>query len=136
MMKSFDADISILHDARVFGFLFDNNREKFKSDFYLYVQVFGEFNENRYFMRKSLVHFDNAKIIKLSIENDIDQGQYFITDVIIKSGLSGEYEFTVVFNAENIALKLEADDMCVIKSDKVESGSDQYLASNWESLLH
>lgn len=136
MMNGFDADISLLHDARVFGFFIDNNREEFKSDFYLYVQVFGDFNENRYFMRKSLVRFDNAKIIKLSIENDFDQGQYFVTDVIINPSLSGEYEFTFVFNAENIALKLKAADMHVIKSDKVESGSDQYMTSNWEALLY
>ena len=62
MSKKLQELVDTLHDARVFGFLFDNDREAFKFDFYIYVQLFGDFEYESYELRKALLRFSNAEI--------------------------------------------------------------------------
>jgi hypothetical protein len=136
MINSFSADVALLHDARIFGFLFDNNRESFNSAFYLYVQIFGDFNDDCYHMKKALIFFKDAKIINFSIEDDVSQGQYFIKDLKEYCVFSGEKNYEFIFNSDDIQLKLNASSMALIVSEIEESRSDQYLDTNWKALLY
>jgi hypothetical protein len=135
MISDFEKNVDLLHDARVFGFLFDNNREIFESYFYLYIQLFGFFDDDFYHMRKALICFKDAKILKFSIENDLSQGQYFIADLEVNSIVSGGYEFRIIFNSNDIELKLHAGCMELITSELEGLGKDQYLGTNWRDFL-
>jgi hypothetical protein len=135
MNKYFQEIIDQLHDARVFGFLFDNERETFKFDFYIYVQLFGDYENESYELRKALLQFSDVKIDSLSIENDLSRGQYFISSINIDQEASGIYKFNFVFSTSEIKLKLFAEDFKIITSDNIEHSLDQYLKTDWLSLL-
>ncbi len=135
MNKFFQEIIDQLHDARIFGFLFDNDRATFKFDFYIYVQLFGDYENDAYELRKALLRFSDVKIEELSIVNDLSRGQYFITSVNITQETSELYKFNFIFSSTDIKLSLSAADIEIITSDKIEYSSDQYLKTDWLSLL-
>jgi len=124
-----------LHDARVFGFLFDNDRSKFKFDFYLYIQLFDEFKDEAYQLKKALLRFSDAKIDVLSITNDLSRGQYFITTLNIIQKEKGIYQFDAIFNSDDVKLSLSAASIEIIVSEKTGYSSDQYLKTSWHELL-
>lgn len=135
MNIDFDEITEQLHDARVFGFLFDNDRAKFKFDFYLYIQLFGEFEKDTYHLKRGLLRFGDASIHILSIKDDVSRGQYFISEFVITQKDKESYRFDIVFNSNDIELSLTAVDFELIVSEKVECSSDQYLNSDWCKLL-
>jgi hypothetical protein len=135
MNIDFDEIKDQLHDARVFGFFFDNDREKFKFDFYLYIQLFGEFEKGAYHLKRGLLRFGDASIRILSIKDDISRGQYFITEFNITQIDKESYRFDIVFNSDDVELSLTAVDFELIVSERVELSSDQYLMSDWGKLL-
>ena len=135
MNKSFQEIIDQLHDARVFGFLFDNDREAFIYNFYIYVQLFGDFKDTSCELRKALVRFGDAKIDALSIENDLSRGQYFITSINVNQDECGLPYFDFIFNSDDLKLSLFAADIEIIISEKIEYSTDQYLKTDWVSLL-
>lgn len=135
MNSDFDEITEQLHDARVFGFLFDNDRAKFKFDFYLYVQLFGEFDKSAYHLKRALLRFGDASIHMLSIKNDISRGQYFISEFNVTQKDKESYSFDIIFNSNDIELSLTAVNVELTVSEKVECSSDQYLISDWSRLL-
>ncbi|MES9906141.1 MAG: hypothetical protein ABW168_26115 [Sedimenticola sp.] len=135
MNKHFQKIIDQLHDARIFGFLFDNDREAFKYNFYIYVQLFGDFEDASYELRKALLRFSDAKISALSIENDLSRGQFFITGINVDQDENGLAQFDFAFNSDDLKLNLFAADIEIITSEKIEHSTDQYLKTDWVSLL-
>jgi hypothetical protein len=135
MNKYFQEKIDQLHDARVFGFLFDNDRTIFKSNFYIYIQLFGDYENESYELKKALLRFNDIKIESLSIENDLSSGQYFISSINIEKKSDELYRFNFVFSSAEIELNLLAADFEMIVSDKIEYSLDQYLRTDWLNLL-
>lgn len=135
MNKHFQGIIDQLHDARIFGFLFDNDREAFKYNFYIYVQLFGDFEDASYELRKALVQFSDAKVNALSIENDLSRGQFFITSINVNQNESELPHFNFIFNSDDLKLNLFAANIEIITTDKIEYSTDQYLKTDWVSLL-
>jgi hypothetical protein len=135
MNREFQDIIDQLHDARVFGFLFDNDREAFKFDFYIYVQLFGDFEDKSYALKKALLRFSDVKIEHLSIENDLSRGQFFISYINVNQEKSELHQFEFFFNSNDIKLNLFAADVEIITSEKIEYSLDQYLKTNWVGLL-
>jgi hypothetical protein len=132
---NFSEAIEQLHDARFFGFLYDNDREKFRSNFYIYVQLFVDFEEPSYGLKKALVRFDNARIDTFSIKSDPSQGQFFITNINFIPKEKGLYRFEFSFSSDDVELSLYAGGIEVISSEKLEWASDQYLETDWLALL-
>jgi hypothetical protein len=124
-----------LHDARVFGFFFDSQISTFTFNFYVYLQIFGDFQNGRYELRKALLKFDDAKIISLSIKNDLSQGQFFIENICCEADVSGAQRFDFVFSSNEIKLNLLASNIKFIVSEEIQYSSDQYLHTDWHSLF-
>jgi len=137
MNKHFRGIIDQLHDARIFGFLFDNDIKAFKSNFYIYVQLFGDFyfEDSSYELTKALVRFSDAKIHALSIENDVSRGQFFITSINVSQDESELPYFNFIFDDDDLKLSLFAADVEIITSEKIEYSTAQYLKTDWVSLL-
>lgn len=135
MNKYFQEIIDQLHDARVFGFLFDNDVETFKYNFYIYVQLFGDFEDSSYELRKALLRFNDARVSTLSIENDLSRGQFFITGIDINQDENGLAQFSFAFNSDDLKLNLFAADIEMITSDEKEYSTGQYLKTDWMNLL-
>jgi hypothetical protein len=135
MSKIFQDRIDQLHDARVFGFLFDNNRLAFEFDFYLYVQIFDDFLDDSYCLKKTLLRFSDAKIDTLIIQDDLSRGQYFISGINVNQQSNGTYMFDFLFSSAEIKLKIHAADFEVITSDKTESSIEQYIKTDWNRLI-
>jgi len=135
MNKYFDEIVDQLHDARVFGFLFDNDIETFEYNFYIYVQLFGDFEDVSYELRRALVRFSDAKIDVLSIENDLSRGQFFITSINVNQDENGLLYLSFVFNSDDLKLHLFAADIEIISSEKAEYSVGQYLKTDWVTLL-
>ena len=135
MNIDFDEITEQLHDARVFGFLFDNDRAKFKFDFYLYVQLFGEFEKGTYHLKRALLRFNDASIHTLSIKDDVSRGQYFISEVNVTPIDKESNRFDIIFNSNDLELCLTAVNLELTASESIESSSDQYLMSDWSELL-
>jgi hypothetical protein len=138
MNKPFQGIIDQLHDARIFGFLFDNDIKAFKSNFYIYVQLFGDFDfeDSSYELTKALVRFSDAKIHALSIENDVGRGQFFITSINVNQDESDLPYFNFIFaDDDDLKLSLFAADVEIITSEKIEYSTNQYLKTDWVSIL-
>jgi len=57
MSKEFQVIVDQLHDARIFGLFFDTDRELFKFDFYIYVQLFDDFEHESYDVALALLFY-------------------------------------------------------------------------------
>lgn len=136
MKRPFQEIIDQLHDARIFGFLFDNDREGYKYSFYIYVQLFGDYDDGLYELRKALIRLNDARLKKLSIANDLSQGQFFITgvDADMSNGELTNFKFS--FNSDDLELNVSATNIEIILSDQIERSRDQYLKTEWSSLLN
>jgi len=134
MIERFEKNVALLHDARVFGFFFDTNK-LYEANFYLYIQLFGVFNEPNFHMKRALLRFKGAMVVRLSIENDLSEGQHFITELKISSVCKTKYSFNFSFNSKTVELKLNADDMELVTSNQEELDNIQYLPTNWRSLI-
>lgn len=135
MSEEFQEIIDELHDARVFGFMFDSDRLAFKFDFYLYIQIFGDFEGESYELKKALLRFSDAEVNTLSIKNDLSRGQFFIVDVNVCRDDTGEYQFDFSFSSDDIKLNLLASNIEMLASEEIECSLDQYLKTNWTSLI-
>lgn len=133
---NFQEAIGQLHDARVFGVFFDSDISTFTFDFYIYVQLFGNFEDGSYELKKALLKFAEAKIIFLSIENDLSQGQFFIVNVNCKQDIGGLYRFDFTFSSDDVKLSLLASNFEVLASQEIQYSSDQYLNTDWGNLLN
>jgi hypothetical protein len=135
-MININQEISRLHDARVFGFLLDSNPVTLDLNFILYVQRFLGYENDEYDLEKSLVVFESTVIKKLSISDDIYNGQFFITDIEISEFRdSNKWKFTFSFNDDSFELVIAAENMIVIPSGKIEKNVYQHLFTDWVQLL-
>ncbi|MBF7689354.1 hypothetical protein [Acinetobacter pollinis] len=138
MIDKFEKIISQLHDARLFGFLIDINPNTMDSNLILYVQIFSDydFNSELYSLEKALVVFECSSINRLSIDNDLSNGQFFITDIIIEKLLDDKFTFNFIFNDSSIELILVAENINLISSGKIEKKDWQFLPTNWQNLFN
>jgi len=138
MINKFEKIISQLHDARLFGFLLDINPNTMDLNLILYVQIFSDYDcdSELYSLEKALVVFERASITKLSIHNDLSNGQFFITDIIIEKLLDDKFTFNFIFNDSSIELILVAENINLISSGKIEQKDWQFLPTNWQNLFN
>lgn len=136
MIEKFEKIISQLHDARLFGFLIDTNPNTMDFNLILYVQIFSDYDCDLYSLEKALVVFESASINKLSIDNDLSSGQFFITDIVIKKLSDDKFTFNFIFNDSSIELILVSENLNLISSGKVEKKDWQLLPTNWQNLFN
>lgn len=134
--------INQLHDARVFGILFDNNPLTQDLSLILYVQIFSDFESEKYTLEKGLIVFEEALIDNLSIIKDLSYGQFFITSIdFVDCGLwivdcgNGTFNFIFTFDDSIIKLALSATNINLIKSGIIEQKNEQFLSTEWKNLL-
>lgn len=136
MKNNFDFIAGMAHDARVFGFLFDSNYQTLKLNFILYIQIFGDFDSGKFYLEKAFLIFENAKISKLNITDDIYAGQFYVTDIQTKQLENGEFIFEFTFNDSSIDLTLIAENLKLVQSGNVQKEDIQFLNTNWMNLLY
>ncbi|MHA3104175.1 hypothetical protein [Acinetobacter sp. ANC 3791] len=136
MKNNFDLIAGMAHDSRVFGFLFDSNYQTLKLNFILYIQLFGDFDSGKFSLEKAFLVFENTKISKLNITDDIYAGQFYITDIQTKQLENGEFIFEFNFNDSSIELTLIAENLKLVQSGNVQKEDIQFLNTNWMNLLH
>ena len=135
MIKKFEKIISELHDARLFGFLLDNSPNSMEVKFILYVQLFSDYDCELYSLEKALLIFETPSVTKLSLNDDLFHGQFFITDILIQQLEDGKFTFHFVFDDSSIELIIIAENMNVIRSGVIEEKPFQFLPTNWRKLL-
>lgn len=135
MTNDFDETISYLHDARVYGFFLDSDPNTLNLNFTLYVQLFLNYNSEKYELEKGLLVFENAMINQLSILNDKDGGQFYIIHITVEQLSDGKFKFDFSFNDPSVNLILISDNMQLNKSGKLETNNFQFLPTNWTKLL-
>ncbi|SDB88769.1 hypothetical protein [Acinetobacter boissieri] len=138
MIDKFEKIISHLHDARLFGLLLDINPNTMDLNLILYVQIFSDYDcdNDLYLLEKALVVFEKASINKLSINNDLSNGQFFITDIVIEKLLDDKFTFNFIFNDSSIELVLVAKSINLFSSGKIEEKDWQFLPTNWQNLFN
>lgn len=127
--------INQLHDARVFGILFDNNPLTQDLSLILYVQIFSDFESEKYTLEKGLIVFEEALIDNLSIIKDLSYGQFFITSIDFVDYGNGRFNFIFTFDDSIIKLALSATNINLIKSGIIEQKNEQFLSTEWKNLL-
>ncbi|RYY80399.1 MAG: hypothetical protein EOO69_03140 [Moraxellaceae bacterium] len=135
MINNFEKIISKLHDARLFGFLLDSNPNSMEVKFILYVQLFSDYDCELYSLEKALLIFETPSVTKLSINDDLFNGQFFITDILIQQLEDRKFTFNFIFNDSSIELVIIAENMNLISSGIVEENNIQFLSTNWRGLL-
>jgi hypothetical protein len=135
MISNFEKIISILHDARLFGFLLDSNPNTMDLNFILYVQIFSDYNYELYSLEKAFIVFEKTSITKLSINNDLSGGQFFINDIIIEQLKDGKFTFNFIFDDTSIELILISENINIINSGLIKENNIQFLPTNWRKLL-
>lgn len=120
MINDFEKIISELHDARLFGFLLDSNPNTMEVKFILYVQLFSDYDCELYSIEKALLIFEAPSVTKLSINDDLFSGQFFITNILIKQLEDRKFSFNFIFDDSSIELIIIAEDMNLITSGIVE----------------
>lgn len=136
MIDNFEKIISKLHDARLFGFLLDSNPNTMDLNFILYVQIFSDYNCELYSLEKAFIVFEKASITKLSINNDLFNGQFFINDIIIEQSKNEKFTFNFIFDDPSIELILISENINLITSGIVEENNIQFLPTNWRGLFY
>lgn len=136
MINNFEKIISELHDARLFGFLLDSNPNTMEVKFILYVQLFSDYDCELYSLEKALLIFETPSVTKLSINDDLFSGQFFITNILIKQLEDRKFSFNFIFNDSSIELIIIAENMNLITSGIVEENNIQFLPTNWQSIFH
>jgi len=135
MINDFEKTISKLHDARLFGFLLDSNPNTMEVKFILYVQLFSDYDCELYSLEKALLIFETPSVTKLSINDDLFSGQFFITNILIKQLEDRKFSFNFIFDDSSIELIIIAEDMNLITSGIVEENNIQFLPTNWGGIL-
>lgn len=135
MINNFEKIISRLHDARLFGFLLDSNPNTMDLNFILYVQIFSDYNDELYSLEKAFIIFEKTTITKLSINNDLFGGQFFITDILVEQLEDEKFTFNFIFNDTSIELILISKNIDLINSGLITENRIQFLPTNWKSLL-
>lgn len=82
-------------------------------------------------MKKSLLSSKKASIHKLSIDNDLDGGQFFIVDIMVERLQDNKFEF----NDSSIELIIISEDLNLITSGTAEQNDWQFLPTNWKNIL-
>jgi len=135
MIENFEKIISKLHDARLFGFLLDSNPNTMDLNFILYVQIFSDYNCELYSLEKAFIVFEKASIAKLSITNDLFNGQFFINDIVAEQSKNEKFIFNFIFDDPSIELILISENVNLISSGVVEENNIQFLPTNWRGLF-
>lgn len=136
MIDNFEKIISELHDARLFGFLLDSNPNTMEVKFILYVQLFSDYDCELYSLEKALLIFETPSVTKLRINDDLFNGQFFITDILIQQLEDRKFNFNFIFNDSSIELVIIAENMNLISSGMMEENNIQFLETNWQGLFH
>lgn len=137
MINKFDEILSKLHDARLFGFFLDHDPSTMDLNFILYVQIFSDYNFELelYSLEKAFIIFEKTSINKLSINNDLLGGQFFITDIVVEQLDDGKFTFKFIFNDTSIELILISNNVHLIGSGIIKENNIQFLPTNWKSIL-
>ncbi|OTG66667.1 hypothetical protein [Acinetobacter silvestris] len=137
MINKFDELISKLHDARLFGFLLDHDPNTMDLNLILYVQIFSDYNFELelYSLEKTFIIFEKTSINKLSINNDLFSGQFFITDIVVEQLEDKKFKYNFFFNVTSIELILISENVHLISSGIIKENNIQFLPTNWKSLL-
>lgn len=136
MIDNFEKIISKLHDARLFGFLLDSNPTSMEVKFILYVQLFSDYDCELYSLEKALLIFETPSVTKLRINDDLFNGQFFITDILIQHLEDRKFIFNFIFDDSSIELVIIAENMNLISSGLIEENNIQFLATNWQGLFY
>ena len=135
MINKFNSLINQLHDARVFVILFDNNPLTYDLNLILYVQIFSDFESEKYTLEKGLIVFEEALIDNFSIIKDLSYGQFFITGIDFVDCGNGRFNFILTFDDSIIKLALSATNINLIMSGIIEQKNEQFLSTEWKNLL-
>ena len=135
MINKFNSLINQLHDARVFVILFDNNPLTYDLNLILYVQIFSDFESEKYTLEKGLIVFEEALIDNFSIIKDLSYGQFFITGIDFVDCGNGRFNFIFTFDDSIIKLALSATNINLIMSGIIEQKNEQFLSTEWKNLL-
>lgn len=136
MIDNFEKIISKLHDARLFGFLIESNPNSMEVKFILYVQLFSDYERELYSLEKALLIFETPSVTKLNINDDLFNGQFFITDILIQQPEDRKFTFNFVFDDSSVELVITAENMNLISSGMIEENNIQFLPTNWQGLFH